>query len=159
LGRDGAAFGPDVRVRHTGEGVAVVEFTVVEHLLVVVDDVVLARALLNLPGTGDTRPLSAGVGEVPAVVLAGFEDGLVVGDFDGLALLDELDVEVLDFVFGDVGWTGLLDGLFAALFEFGALRAGAGSDGGGRATADGPVHRLREVRLGDRLCPTVQHLL
>ena len=50
-------------VGDAGQRVAVVEFAVVEHLLVVVDDVVLGTAAGgDLPGTGDTLPLPAGVG-------------------------------------------------------------------------------------------------
>ena len=60
-------------VGHAGEGVAVVEFLLAEHLLVVVFDVLLGGAVEDMPRTRETLTLPAGVGKVPALVLARFE--------------------------------------------------------------------------------------
>ena len=96
LEREGVA-----RVGDAREDVAVLEFGVVEHLLVVVLDEVPGVAVGDVATAGDTLALAAGVGQVPALVLAGLEDRLVVGDLDGLAFLRELDLVGLDLVIGD----------------------------------------------------------
>jgi len=112
-------------VRDAGQGVAILDLGVFEHLLVVVLDEVLGGTVGDPTGTGDTLALPAGVREVPALIFALVQDRLVVGEFDGLALLDELDLEVLDLVFGDVAGPGAAR---RTILQFTFLAFAAGGD-------------------------------
>jgi len=144
-GLDGELVG---RTGDAGQAVALFHVVVEQRLVVDVLDVIARVPVLDLARTGDALALAAGVGKVPALVLAGVEDGLVVGDLDGLALLGELDLVVLDLVLRDgLGVEAFLFFLFRllALREFpSASPAGMAC---GRTATDRAVVRLREVGL------------
>ncbi|CDK41070.1 hypothetical protein BN903_6 [Halorubrum sp. AJ67] len=121
-------------------------------------DEVLGGTVGDTSGTGNALSLPAGVREIPPLVFALFEDGLVVRELDRLALFDELDLEVLHLVFGDVAGTGA-DG--AALFEFALLAVGTGRDRARAATAaaDRAVTGFGELRLRNRGRAVFEHFL
>ncbi len=121
-------------------------------------DILPGRPVGDFPRTGDTLPLSAGIREVHPLLLGLIENRLVVRQLDCLALLGELDLEVLDLVVRNVSWAV---GCLLALFEFAALLAGSATLDSDRAAtaAERAVHRFGERGLGHCRRPPFEEFL
>ena len=121
-------------------------------------DEVVRVAVGDVARTGETLALPAGVGQVEPLVLAGFEERLVVRHLHGGPLVGVLDVEVLHLVVGD--GRGVEARVFLLAF-LAAFEGALGTAGGHRAAAGpgGAIRRFGETGLLDGAGASREYLL